>query len=360
MKPEILFYDINQINFFKYIPELLEELHSNQDISIKLIYEENTLDVNALDFLKKFDCQKVNLLSNLNRYVHRNTKLVVVNAQRIPDSLIIAYSHAKSVPTLMIQHGMYNGHLKRTTSLFLNKFFKAIKYLIYSLKIGLIVRRNPITTSMKFMQTFIRYESYKKNLSEIKEVYTDYIHVYGEYWIDYHKDFFGYGENSRFEIVGYPEMRQIKLSKSAQICYIAQTIVEDGRGTLDDLKPVLIMLRDLASQYDLVVKRHPRSINKLYSDFGLAITDELPNADIYLGHYSSMLAVPISLKKKVGLISIKGHAIPEYFVSNSFMCNSVDELKAILDERVQEINLNKVFAYPISAKDQADLIIQYI
>ena len=171
MKHEILFYDINQINFFKYTPELLEELQSNQYIHVKLVYEEKTSDVKALDFLKNFDCKRVNLLFDLNRYVHLNTKLVIVNAQRIPDSLVVAHAHKKSVPTLMIQHGMYNWHLKRTTSLFLNKSFKALKYLIYSLKIGLIVRRNPITTSIRFMRTFIRYESYKQNLSEIKEIF---------------------------------------------------------------------------------------------------------------------------------------------------------------------------------------------
>lgn len=360
MNKFIVFYDINQINFYKYIPELLNELKRDQDLSLLLLYEETTNDYKALNFLNEFDCRKVCLLNSLTAYINSSTVLLVVNAQRIPDSLLIAYAKTKGVPTLMIQHGMYNGHLKRVHSLFIKKALKTIKYLLYSAKIGLIIRRNPIQISVNFIRTFVGYNSYKAILGKYDYIFADYIQVYGEYWIDYHKKFFGYNDNSKFQIVGYPELRNIKLSKSIEVCYIAQTIIEDGRGTYDDLKPTLAFLKLIASTYSLVIKRHPRSDNSLYTNKGLEVTDELPNADVYIGHYSSLLAIPISLNKRVIILPIKGHDIPEYFANSAHKLESFPNFDAVLNQPTIKTNINKVFSKPIEISQQVKLIKSYI
>lgn len=360
MTKSIVFYDINQINFYKYIPELLNYLRKDSSLNILLIYEEATSDQNALNFLNNFKLKKINLFNNLNELINSSTGLFVVNAQRIPDSLLVAYAKKQNVPTLMIQHGMYNGHLKRTTSLFMKKASKAIKYLLYSLKIGLILRKNPILVSLKFMQTFIGYSSYKLKLKEFKSIYADYVHVYGEYWVKYHQDFFGYNENSKFEIVGYPELRNINFSDKVEVCYIAQTLIEDGRCAFENFAPILSQLSLLSNRYKLVVKRHPRSSDDIYIKAGLEIIDELPDADIYIGHYSSLLAIPISLKKKVALIPLSGHIIPEYFLRNSFVFNSAHDIQIALKTNKNQTDLHDVFSQPISVHKQAQQIKSYL
>lgn len=357
---KVIFYDINQINFYKYIPELLSGLSKETGITLELIFEEKTGDLKALEFLKNFNTKQVNLIYNLSKILDESVNLLVVNAQRIPDSLLVSAAKRRGIPTLMIQHGMYNGHLKRTHTLFLEKILKTLKYLIYSFKIGVINRKNPFLVSLKFLNTFARYESYRELLGKLHSIYTDYLHVYGDYWIGYHKNFFGYTDKTSFKIIGYPELRNVKLSRSIKACYIAQTIVEDGRGTIEDLQPTLEILKEISDKYGLLVKRHPRSKNSLYSNAGLNITDELPDADIYIGHYSSLLAIPISMKKKVLIIPISGHQVPEYFLINSHICESPNDIDNALIKQAKNTDISSVFSYPIENTKHIELIKSYL
>ena len=108
----LLFYDINQINFYKYTPGLLKELREDPGVTVLLCYEEETTDEAALEFLSSFKNIQVGLFRSIKSvFKSHSVDAVIVNAQRIPDSLCVAYAKSRGIPTLMIQHGMYHGHL---------------------------------------------------------------------------------------------------------------------------------------------------------------------------------------------------------------------------------------------------------
>ena len=183
MNQKILIYDINATNFHKYIPSLLEYIHSLDNCEVLLVYEEDPND-QAKSFLNKFKTQKVSFSNTIKKIIKDfNPSYVVVNAQRIPDTYLISYSKSLGIKTVMIQHGMYNGFLERNKSMYLLKFLKAIKYVIYSFKIGYIIGVNPIFTLIKFVKIFQFGHSYKKHLGKHDLLFVDKIQVYGNYWI---------------------------------------------------------------------------------------------------------------------------------------------------------------------------------
>ena len=115
----IIFYDIAQINFFNYTSNLLDCFARSDKFKVVLCYDEPTENKKALGFLSRFSCFQVGAFSFIDSVIGSSpVGLVVVNAQRIPDSLAVAIAKTRGIPALMIQHGMYNGYLARENSLF--------------------------------------------------------------------------------------------------------------------------------------------------------------------------------------------------------------------------------------------------
>lgn len=360
MNQKILFYDINATNFYKYIPNLLEYFDSLGNCEILLVFDEKPND-QARSFINKFKTQKVSFSNTIKKIVKDfNPNLVVVNAQRIPDTYLISYSKSLGIKTVMIQHGMYNGFLERNKSMYLLKLLKAIKYLIYSIKIGFIIGANPIFTAFKFVKIFQFGNSYNKLLSKYDLLFVEKIQVYGNYWIDYHKSFFGYkSENTEFQIIGYHELNNdFNKSRKFKYCYIAQTLFEDGRIERELIDEVVNFLARLKTKGSLIVKRHPRSRDSLYLSKGLEITNEFYEADFYIGHYSSLLALPIFKRKKIILLPLKNHIIPNYFTDNSFVFNNWKINNEIPNLNFENNSIDNVFSKPVSIKKQYELLIK--
>jgi len=358
----VMFYDINQINFYKYIPTLLDELGSDAKFNILLCYEEETSDENALKFLSQFTNLKVGLFHSIKSvFSNYQVDVAIVNAQRIPDSLCVSYANNLGIPTLMIQHGMYNGHLKRSNELYFKKLGKTLKYLWYSFQVGWGCKKNAFLTALNFIKAFSFRLPYGELFASYPQIYAKHVHVYGQYWVKYHKEFFGYSDSrTSFHVVGYPELRQELGRQEVSFCYIAQSLYEDGRATLSELAIPLTILQDLSRRYSVVVKRHPRSIDKIYKDYGLETVDTLPQAEVFIGHYSSLLALPMALGKKVALIPLDGHDIPDYFQISAYSVESASTLVSILLEPTPLHDIGAVFEFPIDPKDYKQLLLSII
>lgn len=357
----ILFYDITEINFFNYTSDLLNNLKLKAEIH--LAFEEKYLGTNneIKSFLNQFTKHQIGIVYSSRKLLKKvGPNLVVVNAQRIPDTLLVSNANTIGIPTLMIQHGMYNGHLIREKSMFVKRIFKSLKYLIYAYRIGEFTNASNLKTTISLIKTFSAYHSYKELFENEKILFCKHIHVYGEYWIQYHRNFFGYDNTTEFTITGYPHLRQIKTDGRYNFCYIAQTLIEDGRLSLSKFAPILNLLVGLNKKHTVIIKRHPRS-SDIYENHGLKTTDKFPLADVYIGHYSSLLALPLSLSNKVAVIPIKGHIIPKYFLAGSKLCKTEESLINLLHEEKFKIleNSEYFFQKPIDINIQTEIIISY-
>lgn len=102
-----------------------------------------------------------------------------------------------------------------------------------------------------------------------------------------------------------------------KICYIAQTLVEDGRMDRADYKHIIDGLATAFGER-LMIKLHPRSDKTIFEKVlacGGSLHMDFPICGTYLGHYSSLLALAANENSKVYLLEVNNEEIPSYFTA---------------------------------------------
>lgn len=362
----ILFYDITSINFRKYIPDVIDMISELESIEILLCYDEE--DVESVDYYKNkgISTYKTKLFENNNQIIDKfKPDLLVVNAQRISDTNIIAYAKKQGVKSIMIQHGMYIPFMKRESSFFVTKILKTLKYIYYVRSIAKIVKRRKKSVFMDFFNVFVKGGNYKNTIKYHDELNTDHVLVYGEYWKEYHSNNFGYKLDQQ-HVIGYHELNRISTIVSAEfepnsICYIAQTLVEDGRMDELEFNKFVPVLERLAKKYKVYVKLHPRSNVNLYENKNLILLEnDIPNCHFYLGHYSSLLALFAHLEGELITWEFDGHPVPDYFAQMSHsVFNEVELLDVLKNSNGNEKNIDYYFSNVYSTKNVVDMILKF-
>lgn len=251
-------------------------------------------------------------------------QVIVIFAHRMPDMALLIAAKQLGVPTFYYQHGLYIPFMRRTVGLFFSKTLKALRYALYAISIGVNSRIGGFHGFIAFIRVFILGHSIRGVGLPVEKLTADTCLVYGDYWIDYHIEHYGYEKNST-RIVGTPDLDGIDLDSPKALggprlansfCYVAQTLVEDGR-----LERVIMenFLQNLADQInscdgELLIKLHPRSDKSLYHSLNCnyKLCEKFPGAEIFIGHYSTILLRGIAYSEKFLLVNFEGHVIPEY------------------------------------------------
>jgi len=264
---------------------------------------------------------------------------LVVMAQRIPDSCFIAAAKVLGIKTIMYQHGLYIPFMKRESSLFVNNIYKSYRFFKYAITTASIVEESRLKTLNQYVKVYLMGHNAVKVGLPCKGLNVDKVMVYGEYWKKYHQEQFGYTIDEQI-IVGAPDFNDLGLilnqSKDRKsVCYIAQTLVEDGRLPRDMMEMFISNLAHVATKLGIrvFVRLHPRSDMSLYAPLeGVAdfSKSEFPDATIYLGHYSSIIAKATFFSDNIILADFPGHEIPNYIdMLNSSKLNYYERDKLV-------------------------------
>ena len=250
--------------------------------------------------------------------------IVVVLAHRLPDIALIIAARALSITTVYYQHGLYIPFMRREPSLFLRNLLKTFRYAAYAMSVGRHIGIGRFSGIAAYSKIFLRGQNIQHSGLPIDSVIADCCLVYGKHWSDYHRQEYGYRLDS-IKVVGTPDLNGIDLDsselmpftkKSRSFCYVAQTLVEDGRLQREKMK---IFLEGMAKsikdcETQLIVKLHPRSDISLYENLNcnIKLTHQFPATQGYIGHYSTILVRGIAFSDKFFLVNYPGHDIPEY------------------------------------------------
>ena len=349
----VVFYDINLLNLKKYIGDIVCRLVEDKDVSVTLLYDEFSQE--GSDFYKDKNCRiirnKAVSYASIKKLLEtEKPDLFMVNAQRLSDTAFVTVAKKMGIKTGMIQHGMYIPFLKRENFFLVKKILKTIKYFLYSQVIASALNKNGIDVFRRFFSTFVKGRIYKYAIDFTNEINTDFVLVYGEYWKQYHHDIFGYSFESQ-HIIGYHELNRIPVILSQPfekdaICYIAQTLVEDGRIDRKIMEDFLKHLSLMSEGKTVHVKLHPRSDISLYQYQNFVLSkQDIPNVGTYLGHYSSMVALAGYLKGKLVLYELHGHDIPVYFKKIACVANNYNDLEKILKEIADSSSADRDISY---------------
>ncbi|WP_105167365.1 polysialyltransferase family glycosyltransferase [Pseudoalteromonas sp. T1lg23B] len=363
-------YDVNLINHKNYIGSIISELRL-QGHSIVAFYDQYNDE--AFNFLDSLSVQCIHVKHVSYNYINGLLKnneidILVHNAQRLGDSAFVTVAKNLSIKSIMIQHGMYIPHLKRHKSLFINNIYKTFRYAQYSKVVAKAIGASFPFVFKSFLKHFVKSVDYTKAIPFFNDVNSSYVFVYGKYWETYHHENFGYDRDVIFD-VGYHELRKVDKIKSRpkilnSVCYVAQTLVEDGRLERCEMERFLKKLSDFAKKgsLEVYVKLHPRSDLSLYEGLGFSLEREsLPYSAYYLGHYSSLLGLCGALSP-LYLYEFPEHPIPHYFKENSYCYDNEDELFEKLLEsndthNVTGFDISNVFSVGLSSQEIAKKIL---
>lgn len=329
-KKNIYFFDLNEILLDRYPARISECINqaSTEGVNFVFIYTEvynsskpkpQRLPSNSVLI---YD---VNLSSRkLRKIVEQYPPAAYVSVGlRLPDIFLHGFFNKLRVPTFMVQHGIFVKHLSRIPlpQLILNKARKFYQYFIYASRISSLTNESLVKT---LKELYMFYLKGTVNLPELKsltkvKLISQKAFIFDESWNDYYEGSYGYSKKDLIYF-GNPDYCLVKgyddKPVEDAICYICQSLVEDGRFPKKEYLKFLRSMKRQLSGKKLYLKLHPRSKLELYEDFedeNFILTKEFKNCTFYLGHYSSLLEVAYQLGRHVVLWRLDNHEIPKSF-----------------------------------------------
>jgi len=348
MKKYIYFYDRNEVLLDRYPAGISQILSRNLGDGVQFVFlfserlrkggTPQKLPENSIVIY-----QPLLKLDYLDKLTKKYPPVAFINiALRIPDVLLIGYFNRLNVPTYMVQHGLFVKYLTRIPFIqhITSKFVKFQKYFIYSLRISRMIGKPFLKTLKELYACYIKGAKKFHELETIKEsgLLSSKVFAFDTSWDSYYIDNYGY-DKSQLIYFGNPDYTLVKecLANPVQdaICYICQSLVEDGRYLKKDFLAFLNGMKKNLVGRKVYLKLHPRSDLELYKgleDENFVLTTAFENCDTFLGHYSSLLEIANQLDRNVILWNLEGHEIPSsYEKYGDIMTNDWNEVNAFLE-----------------------------
>jgi len=342
MDKRFLFFELNLVGIARYPLQIVNKINTeNRTNQFYFLYVEDPggkiKEVNRLipENSKLIKVEHSSFKSLRKLLLKLDPDILVVMAQRIPDSALVSVANKIGIKTIMLQHGLYIPFMKKDNSIFISKIYKVFRYLQYSIVVARAIDQNPFKVCWAYFNILTKGKKITQYDLPLNEINTSKVLVYGDYWKRYHQSEFGYSLEQQI-IVGYPDLDQLNAIKQHPqedaVCYICQTLVEDDRLPRVDMDRFINILSENIGNKKLYIKLHPRSNLAIYKPLMsrkniIFLDKEFPYCEKYIGHYSSLLAMGMHLTNKIFLWKFENHnEYPDYLINNvcKFSSNKQD------------------------------------
>ena len=240
-----------------------------------------------------------------------------------------------NIVLINVQHGIYSDRLERSSlfSFFLNTFSRLISYVRSLFEARMF---SPLKNLNILIEIFNVYVLNKKRL--VKSILVkyfkqaDYALVFNFEWESFYKEnFINESYSTKFFYVPPRDLELLNNSKidPKSVLFIAQSLVEDGRYPEKNYRTELnLIFKYIPDHYNIIVKRHPRSNDKLYNNLCKRVTlsDDLIITNYVIGGYSSLLQILKKAGSNVFLWKYKNHYNPKNFELFSTLFGREDQL----------------------------------
>lgn len=360
MKTYFYFFDLNEVLIDRYpakIANFLNE-HFSEENFIFIYFEKYNLKEpqklpnGSLSFcIPDLSLKKI---SELIKTYPPNSLTVI--AQRIPDLMLVSYFNNLNIPTFNVQHGLWSDKLERLPllELIIKKFGRFYKYLNFSFKLCQVNHLPKIGTLYELYKfLWVQNTSIKDTRYLISQTLrAKRVFSFDESWDNYYTEYYNYNKNDLIYI-GNPDFLLLKETKSQliedSVCYISQSLVEDGRYSLKEFEKFILILKEAVSdKKKLYIKLHPRSVLANYevlnNNINIKLVNYFPNCLYYIGHYSSLIAVAKQCSDNILIWNLRNHHMPDYFQQfASIVTDNVIELQNFIKGDYNSIaNNNKI------------------
>ena len=354
------FYDLNEVLIDRYPAEIANKIRNiDPSSNFVFIYSEKYKEKHPIKlpegskvfFIPTLSEKKINQI-----ILEFPPSSLTTIAQRIPDMWMLTLFNYKKIPTNIVQHGLWSDKLQRVSFLLLviQKFSKFISYISYVFKICNL-NKIPYFGSLIDLYNFLLREDI--TIPETKYlnkhmIRANIVFAFDKTWDEYYTRKYGYNISDLIYI-GNPDLLLLKdidiNDKENSICYLCQSLVEDGRLS----KSIFIdFLKKLANSVPLskklYIKLHPRSKIEFYKDLNkyqnIVFTHDLPLCDYYVAHYTGLIATVKQITDNVLIWLLPNHHTPEYFKKLGSIVTSIenDLYDFVNDKNYFKINKNNI------------------
>jgi hypothetical protein len=376
MENYFYFYDLNEVLIDRYPAKIATLLNTKYNINnFIFIYSEKYNDgepKNIPNGSKTFyikDLSKRKLKEIIAQYPPIS---LITIAQRIPDMWMLNYFNSLGYPTFLVQHGLWSDRLERIPliPLLFGKFSKFINYLKHVSSICKL-NRIPLLYTLFDLYRFLLKENI--NIPDTKYLHNDLLRankafVFDESWNDYYVVKYGYNINN-LKYIGNPDFLLLKNKylndKEDAVCYLCQSLVEDGRFIFSEYNKFLnILNKVVATNKKLYIKLHPRSRMEFYDIFkynkNVILTHDLPICKYYIGHYTGLLVTIKQITDDILIWKFPDHHTPEYFLQfGSIITSNPNDLIAFIQDKIEHKNIEpirKLSKYELETFDPIKII----
>lgn len=264
---------------------------------------------------------------------------------RIYDQLITAICNKENIKIYNLQHGFEVDSVNYKINSILLKTIKVLRLLLASFNLGLVSNSNPFLLTLHYVNYILKGSMLKNTLLDNKLFHPTLTFVYSDYYKEFWFKKFGLDKSKMTYITpnDFAIINKIKKkSRQKGCCYIAQTLVEDGRLSKNEFRLLLKEYEAIVKSVDaFIIKIHPRSDVSNYSFLtkyhNVKIVRELPNCNFYLSHYSSLIYTVAFLSKNIILHELNSHKTPEIFKQiNPKICTTTSEIISIINDASDE------------------------
>lgn len=350
------FYDLNEVLIDRYpakISKYLQEVyHTSNFIFIYSEKYKNSEPKNLPEGSKSFYIPDLSL-KKINKLISKYPpKSLTTIAQRIPDMLMLSIFNRRNIPTFIVQHGLWSDKLDRIP-LILLLFSKLLKFINYVYHVYTICRINNLVIYKTLYELYRFLLKEDIRIPETTQLNNDMLRakkafVFDTSWNGYYLKQYGYSTENLIYI-GNPDyllLKDLNLNdKEDAVCYICQSLVEDGRFLKTEYQKFLTILKErVADKKKLYIKLHPRSRIELYEIFqnnrNVVFTNDLPACKYYIGHYSGLLATVAQISDNILIWNLPNHHIPHYFVQfGSMISDKVEDITKFISGQYNRRNI---------------------
>lgn len=251
----------------------------------------------------------------INSFKEQGVSALMISGQRPADFRVVIAANTLNIPIIYKMHGLYTEKVNRNISFYFFNINKVLRTVGYLIDIGLFTKIAKIPVGI--LLSFIFGISRKIWMAtEILQV--DHCLVWSEYWRPWHEHNWCMNPRKGWAITGNPDTAKFingQVNKKG-ICYVYQTLVEDGRVSKQTMESFYDGLAKAAfnDNISVNVKWHVRGDTLIRDGLearGFCVQDELPRAKIYVGHSSSLLGLVPLVGGELTIFELEGHDTPE-------------------------------------------------
>ncbi len=365
-------------NLFPIAKTLKKEYRNLEVIFVSLnisSYVDSEIEEKSIMILSSDEnfCYILIKAKNISEFLKKHKPdLIFIGGYRIFDMLWITLGKEFNIPTYALQHGFEIKSVFYKKHIIISKFSKVIRVLKILLTLSKKLDNSFCHMGYQYFQYFFWGKPLNNSLFNDTRLHPSKMFVYSDYYKDFWHNKFGLPKEN-MEIISPSDFQLIpKIQKMPRInacCYIAQTLVEDGRMRKNEFNNYIIKkyIHIANNVEQFIIKLHPRSNKTLYDEISVLpnviITREFPNCSVYLTHYSSMAYTAFMFSNSVILHELPGHPTPELFKPVASLISTdieiiIEKIKKCIDNPQPQIDVQKNKIKYYATVDNIDPIIK--